>query len=132
MEKKGYAVPPELLQEVRQKIPRTVTVGEGYRQILATGLKKFNSLIVPKFKEEKYRDDIFSIKMRVGGEEYFILMWIIFSDKKVLDGFAKKVKSARDVLRKKYVGKKGFTYHVLIAIFRAWLAEEFTVNFKGR
>lgn len=132
MEKKGYPVHHELLQEVRQKIPRTVTVGEGYRQVLAMGLKKFRSLIIPKFKEQKYHDDIFSVKMRVAGEERGILMWVIFHDKKSLDDFNDKMKSARDVLRKKYVGKKCFTYHVLVAIFRAWLAEEFTVNFKGR
>jgi len=132
MEKKAYLMPPDLLKSVKQEIPRTVSVAHGYKQVVETGLSKFTSVILPKFDDEKFREEISSIKMTVESEDFAVRMWLFFETRKSLDGLADKLKSARDVLRKKHFKTKCFTYHVLVAIFRAWLAGEFTVNFKGR
>lgn len=130
MYKKAYLVPPDLLDAVKQKIPRTVTLQEGYLLILSVGLSKFTSAVLPRFKDKALLEEIVAIRMRLCGAGISMNMHLFFDTKKALDTFAERVKGARDVLRKRYFKGKGFTYHVIISIFRAWLAGCFEVDFS--
>lgn len=130
MYKKAYLVPPDLLVAVKRKIPRAVTLQEGYVRIADIGVSKFSSVILPRFKDKALLEEIAAIKMRMCGAGISANMHLYFDTKKALDTFANRVKGARDVMRKRYFKGKCFTYHVIIAIFRAWLAGCFEVDFS--
>lgn len=129
MFKKAYLVPPDLLEAVKREIPRTVSLQDGYRKIADMGMSKFTSVVLPRFKDKAFLDEISAMHMRLCGKSISANLHLFFDTKKSLDAFAEKVKGARNVLRKKYFKGKCFTYHVIIAIFRVWLAGYFAVDF---
>lgn len=131
MYKKSYLVPPELLEEIKRAIPRSVTLQQGYCIIAQKGIAKFTSCVLPRFKNKEFLEEIAAEHMRLGGVGISSSMWLFFNTKKELDSFANKVKGARNVLRKRYIKEKCFTYHVIISIFRAWLAGNFAVDFNS-
>jgi hypothetical protein len=133
MHKKMYLVPPDLLEAVKREIPRTVSLQDGYRMIVEVGLSKFSSTVLPRFKDEAFLAELSAMRMRLGNQSMSSSLWLFFDSKKTLDVLADRVKGARDAMRKLFLkGKvkgKGFTYHVIIAIFRVWLAGYFAVDF---
>jgi len=129
MYKKPYLMPPKLMEEVKWAIPRSVTLQRGYRLIAQTGIAKFASCVLPRFKDKAFLEGIAAEHMRLGGVGISVSMWLFFDTKKELDSFAARVKGARNVLRKRYIKEKCFTYHVIIAIFRSWLDGYFSVDF---
>ncbi len=131
MYQKSYLVPPALLKEAKRAIPRAVTLQKGYSMVAQRGIEKFISCVLPRFEDKAFLEGIAAEHMRLGGVGVSSSMYLVFSTQKELDLFAKKVKGARNVLRKRYIKEKCFTYHVIIAIFRSWLAGTFAVDFNS-